>query len=259
MLRSFLYTVLFMSLLLMGLSVRASQPNTQTVTITARYLNVREASTTNSAILTVVRRGESYPVIGQSGTWWQIQVGSMTGWVSGRYVIANGYNPVTSAPVINTPVGTACPATLFFGSSTDGICPGAIMTTQAAYQSYQHGFMVWLADSGDIWVFMNGSLAPWLHFRQRDYANYADATGQSPAGLILPVNGFGRVSANSNDFHSNKVKDKLGWATASEVAYSATWQFYGRTSHTHTYISLPDGSVVDAYSGLAGISWALVK
>jgi hypothetical protein len=257
--KRFLIAISLLCIFITALTVQAFQ-STQTVTVTARYLNVREAPSTSSRILAVVRAGQTYPVVGQSGSWWQIQVGDITGYVSGGYVKVNNNGAATAVPVVSTPAGTACPMTLFFSPTPLDICAGAVNTTQAAYQTYEHGFMIWLADSGDIWIFVDsGSRSPWLHLRQSDYAGFADNNLSAPSGRIQPINGFGRAWANFRGINQPKLKDNLGWATAGEVAYTATWQFFGRASVINTYISLPDGRVADAYNGMAGIFWSIVN
>lgn len=70
-------------------------------TVTAYFLNVR--STPNPFIfniVTIIARGQTYPVIGRNaaGTWYQISLGNgVTGWVSGYYfAVTNGAGlPVT--------------------------------------------------------------------------------------------------------------------------------------------------------------------
>ncbi|MBI5667091.1 MAG: hypothetical protein HZC41_03715, partial [Chloroflexi bacterium] len=169
--------------------------------------------------------------------------------------------PVSSV----TPTPVVCPHPFFFGMPTDDICPGAPVTTQAAYQPYERGFMIWLADAGDIWVFVNAPapnrFATYAHFSESDYARFADAPPQPPPpGRFQPINGFGRVWHNLNNYLTGStIRADLGWATAPESSYTATRQVWGRTSHVHVYLSLPDGRVADAYQGLAGINWTWAK
>ncbi len=262
MFKRVLLILFFLIMLLTGLSVQAVQTDTQTATVTVRYLNVRQAPNTSSKILVVVRASQTYPVIGQSGTWWQIQVGDISGYVSGRYVKVNGGSSTSAAPtpIVAAPGRTACPMTLFWSSTPLDICAGAVNKTQAAYQTYEHGFMIWLADSGDIWVFIEaGSRSPWLHIRQGDYAGFSDNTLPAPTGRVQPINGFGRVWANVRGVNFPQLNDELGWATSNEASYTATWQFFGRTSHVHTYMTVPNGRVADAYNGMAGIYWSFVQ
>jgi hypothetical protein len=157
-----------------------------------------------------------------------------------------------------TPPPQTCPYPLFFGGSDDSVCAQMPVTTTAAYQRYEHGFMVWLSHTGEIWVFYSeGSL--WQQFAERDYAGFADAPpGQAPGGKIQPINGFGRVWHNFTSPNGQPIRTQLGWATAPELQYSATKQLWGRTAHVHTYLSVPNGQVIDMYSGLAGIRWLWV-
>jgi len=260
MLKRIFGCLLLTSLLLSGLSVQAYQTISQTLTVTARYLNVREGPGTNTRVLAVIRAGETYPILGQSGTWWQISLVNFSGFVSGLYVKVNEGVPVPATPDVTAPTEVACSREVFFSPTPGDVCTGPIAHTQAAYQTYQNGFMIWLADSGDIWTFMNapsGLQQPWMHIPQSSYARFPDATGSVPTGLVLPINGFGRAWANYSGVNQSKLKDELGWATASEVSYNATWQLIGRANHVHTYLSVPDGHVADAYSGLAGTFWSV--
>lgn len=264
MFKRILPAVFFLMLLLTGWSALAVQTDTQTATVTARYLNVRQEPDRSGAVLAVIRAGETYAVVGQSGTWWQIQVENITGYVDGRFVQVNGSSllvvaTATYTPVVDTSINSGCPMTLFFSSTPLDICAGPVNTTQAAYQRYERGFMIWLADSGDIWAFVDGQRPPWYHFNLGNYSGLPDATGNAPAGLIQPINGFGRVWANEKGINQPTLKDELGWAVVPEVSYTATWQFFGRTSHVHVYLTVPDGRVADAYSGLAGYFWSFVQ
>ncbi len=164
-------------------------------------------------------------------------------------------------PVNNTP--TSCATTLFFSDQALDVCPAPPITTEAAYQSFEHGFMLWLRNSGDVWVFVDSARgsdrAHWFDFAQSQYARFEPATPEvPPTGRIEPVGAFERVWHNLAGWDQN-IRAELGWATAQESTYMLTMQVVGRTSHVHTYLSLPDGRVADAYSGLAGIFWTWVQ
>src|SRR3954451_21071284 len=133
MVKRILSCLLFASLLLTGLNVQAYQATGQTVTVTARYLNVRQGPSTGTTILAVIRAGETYPVIGQSGTWWQIPAGTISGYVSGRYMTVNGVGPVVSTPNASVPTATTvCSHTLFYTTTLSDICTEPVHQTQAA-------------------------------------------------------------------------------------------------------------------------------
>lgn len=92
-------------------------------TVTGAFrLNVRAApDPVNGAVLTQIRRNETYPIVGRNAdtSWWQINVNGVIGWVNARFVTAlNAQNvPVTSSTITQptatpTPVITGAAATV---------------------------------------------------------------------------------------------------------------------------------------------------
>lgn len=96
----------------------APPPTTSaTATVTAYYLNVRNApNPSTSAVLTVISRGQTYPIIGRNAasSWWQINVNGVVGWVSGGYVYAQNTAgvPVTDGGTTPPPAGFTATPTL---------------------------------------------------------------------------------------------------------------------------------------------------
>ncbi len=112
-------------------------------------------------------------------------------------------------------------------------------TTYAAFQQYEHGFMIWRADTGAVYAFYQGGL--WGNWFQSVYEGLSDSAISAPAGLVSPVNGFGRVWGNFQD-----VRDRLGWATGVEQGYQMTvTRSPGPPLFTDPYtFTLPDGRVL---------------
>jgi uncharacterized protein YraI len=75
-------------------------PTSSYGTVTAYYLNVRSAPNPFAARLTVISRGQTYPVIGRTfdSTWVQINVNGVPGWVNRAYMnVTNIFSvPVTA-------------------------------------------------------------------------------------------------------------------------------------------------------------------
>lgn len=116
----------------------------------------------------------------------------------------------------------------------------ARITTQAAFQQYYQGFMIWRADTGAIYVFGLGMGS----YPQSSYAGLPDndcAGSPPPAGFVCPINGFGRVWANNTD-----TRQYMGWATAPEQSYQATIVMEGGNPVS---ITLPDGRTVYIENG----------
>lgn len=124
----------------------------------------------------------------------------------------------------------------------------ATSVIQAAFQTFEGGYMIWEGDTGAIHVLMKeGSNR---HYYMEDsYAAWPDnpVTESPPAGRIKPHHGFGRVWGNVPE-----VRQALGWAIENETAYSLTTTRYG---HPHTYgpvtdaeLHFPNGQKVIIYS-----------
>lgn len=110
------------------------------------------------------------------------------------------------------------------------------VTTQAAYQPYEHGFLLWRADTGDVMVYGGYNGGTIIFFGEDGYAGWPDPvyTG-SPEWRIRPINAFGKVWNNVQ-----LVRDMLGYPTGPEQAYTMTVRNSGDGSISFT---LPDGRV----------------
>lgn len=91
------------------------QPTGATAEVTAGTLNVRNAPTVvNTTILTKVRGGEVYPIIGRNAasTWWLIDVNGTEGWVSRVFVTASNAENVPVVDGNSTVPSTPAPTGL---------------------------------------------------------------------------------------------------------------------------------------------------
>lgn len=131
-----------------------------------------------------------------------------------------------------------CMLTYFFGQAQGSACPAAeAQRVQAAYQVYEHGFMVWRADSSEIFVlYANGQLG---HYRDSWRGEYFTFESGAPSGLIHPQRGFGKVW-----MENPVVREGLGWATAPEQGYTMTYQRSGDLRYSRLYLTLPSGAVI---------------
>lgn len=105
-----------------------------TATVTGAFrLNVRNApSAINTTVLTKISRNETYPIVGRNarGTWYQINVNGVVGWVNARYVTANNAAnvPITDGTVTNPTVTpstcTGAPTPRLVVGRTGRVLPG---------------------------------------------------------------------------------------------------------------------------------------
>jgi hypothetical protein len=122
-----------------------------------------------------------------------------------------------------------------------------VTTTQASYQTYEGGFMIWEANTGNVVTFYNGG--DYAVFRARDYVNLPDnpVIDPTPTFFVRPLFALGKVWGNFPN-----VRFILGWATAPEQGWVTTFRTTAVAGGLScTGFTLPDGRQI-AY-GLFGI------
>lgn len=146
--------------------------------------------------------------------------------VTGQYALP--FTATATVPLEATPTYT-----LSLAAPQAAIQNGS--RVQAAYQSFEHGFMVWRSDSGDVLAF-DTSNRFWL-VAQPAYQSLPDATEEPPnVALVRPINAFGKVWGNYPP-----IRDALGWAIQPEQCYFATFH----DSSGHIRFSVPEHGVYD--------------
>lgn len=132
--------------------------------------------------------------------WWNIRASNdsrVKGWVEQASLVAGIVRP---APV-----------------------PDTVVTTQAAFQPFQSGYMLWTANDERIYVFYK-SYPTLTWYEIGNYRNNPDPVIEAPPpGLVAPIRGFARVWQRPD----GSLKQYLGWGTAPESAVTATL-----TTHT---------------------------
>lgn len=139
--------------------------------------------------------------------------------------------------IIANPVNELCQTQWQYIQPPPQGCPMFPATVgQGVYQTFERGYMLWVAPK-EIYVLYSDGLTPfWTRFDD----TFAEGTGQfpnppwkdpsidpsAPQGLYQPVRGFGRLWRNE-DQHPQKavVRDRIGWGTMEfEQPYSVTKQ-----------------------------------
>ncbi|MBL8155275.1 MAG: LysM peptidoglycan-binding domain-containing protein, partial [Anaerolineae bacterium] len=137
-----------------------------------------------------------------------------------------------------SPIGTwsfdpGSPAATFTPSPTDP----RIGTT---FQPFDNGFMLWRADTGDIWVFIGQEVGEISRYANSAYGGWRILPVSNPGGRITPQNGFGKLWSNVP-----AIRDGLGFATAGESGYLMTARIQGGET---VAFGLPDGRIVSQRS-----------
>ena len=115
----------------------------------------------------------------------------------------------------------------FFNNRADE-CGATILGTWAAFETFEHGLMVWTQEGGHTYVLIDDG-SPFKPYQEvtdpqgLPISTAADPALKPPAGRLQPVMGFGKFWRGQVP-GSEWVRARLGWATAPESDYSAFWQ-----------------------------------
>lgn len=154
--------------------------------------------------------------------------------------LASSYVHVTVAT--STSGGQPCFPTFYRNTCN---LPLQRATTQAAYQAFERGFMLWRADTEEIFVFAaltSGSYGSVYRYPLSTYTNLPSnpVTDTPPSGRTSPVQGFGRVWGNNAS-----VRSLLGWGLAPEAGYTMTVAFTrAPVQAPYFYMTMPEGGLV---------------
>lgn len=169
---------------------------------------------------------------------------------------------VTPTPIVITAVTTptVVPATAPVTASPSYPAPSQV-NVAAVYEPFERGFMIYLADRKQIWVFIRPTLAntttnlpvnfgQWLAYADtfKDGEPETDPTFAAPTRLLQPKRGFGKVWRENVP-----VRVGIGWALDWEVPYNASVTTYpigtidgGKFNHKFSFhiITLMDSSAI---------------
>ncbi len=102
-----------------------------------------------------------------------------------------------------------------------------------AIQFYEHGFMFWRSDNGDVYVFYDNGAVQYFSRPSIDSMAVNPNNETIPPNLVRPTGGFGKVWGNNPD-----VRDRLGWALKTEDDLMSA--LISSTDGSEVVITLPD-------------------
>ncbi len=125
-----------------------------------------------------------------------------------------------------------------------------VTTTYAAYQPYENGFFIWEANTGNVVAFFNNGVYRLVPVTQ--YGGLPDnpVLEPTPLGRVRPINAFGKVWGNYWD-----IRSALGWATAGETGFNASFRTSSAGGSIGTCFAIPDGRVVRYTTSVGYPSW----
>jgi hypothetical protein len=132
-------------------------------------------------------------------------------------------------------------------------CATIVLNTWIVLQHFEHGLMVWTQEGGYTYVLLDdGSLfKPYYLVSDPDSQELPgpDASIVPPTGLYQPELGFAKFWRGLVP-GSEWVRERLGWALAPEVGYSALWQCNDATGSTaRCYFNGPRDEIISLTQG----------
>jgi hypothetical protein len=134
-----------------------------------------------------------------------------------------------------------CPDTWFFSPAPDSCPAGPAIVSSAAEEHFEGGTMVWIGAQDLIYVIFNDGSSPrWSAYPDQwdEGEPESDPTLTPPPGRYQPVRGFGLLWREEAP-----VRNRLGWATDTELAFTSAVQGTSRPKYNDTYIRALDGKV----------------
>jgi hypothetical protein len=151
-----------------------------------------------------------------------------------------------------------CPGAWFFAPAP-GECGVPPIVSQAAEQRFEHGAMIWIAETWSQrveekgWIFVlydDGQSPAWqiLKDQWREGLEDHDPALTPPPGREQPIRGFGLAWRQEP-----QVRQRLGWALEGEKGFSTTIQRTARLKDESLYLRAHDGNVWHLEPG--GVEW----
>lgn len=170
-----------------------------------------------------------------------------------RFLLQAEVNESVAEQILEIPLG--CPFIWFFLPAPEGCPSGPPVPSFQVEQRFDSGMMIWLESRDAIFVMFNdGEVPAWFsvpdNFQDGDPER--DDSLSPPPDRLQPIRGFGLVWRESPN-----VRERLGWALASELGYDGIIQVSaGGTESEVVQLRLQDGSILALEAG--GEGWAIL-
>ncbi|MDX1612731.1 MAG: hypothetical protein R3300_00400 [Candidatus Promineifilaceae bacterium] len=170
----------------------------------------------------------------------QAEAATATAEPTATAVLATPRPTVTTAPTA-TPLPVGCALDWFFRPAPVGCPASEAVTTAAAEQPFDFGFMIWLAETDSIYAFFEDGR--WRRYDDTwsEDQPESDPTIVPPEGRQQPIRGFGKVWREQPT-----LLGRLGWALGPELGFESTFQFGedGADTESMLYVRAFNGEVL---------------
>lgn len=142
-------------------------------------------------------------------------------------------------------VSVVCPAEEWFFAQPPAGCPGTAVSSNAAAQHFQHGLMIWVEETDDIYVFFENSPSYRTYYDPLQTTDNPPETDdiQPPDGYYAPISGFGMVWRGEAPY-ADDVRRLLGWALEPEYNFETRFQGNQSTYSPTLYLLSPDDEIL---------------
>ncbi|HET7090965.1 MAG TPA: hypothetical protein VFL17_20225, partial [Anaerolineae bacterium] len=153
---------------------------------------------------------------------------------------------------------------IFFDLSRTAWCPNPPQTTLAAFQAFEGGYMIWRADTGQVYMLLQPAEPELPDGWFASVPTSKAVTVDAPPGRYAPGEHFQRAWASLTEHWRS-----LGWGVAPEQAFTLTAQLSLSSGDTMSqnddlYLSWPDGRIahlrvyLSAPNHASGPAWSFV-
>jgi hypothetical protein len=135
----------------------------------------------------------------------------------------------------------------WFFSPAPASCPIDEATeTAAAFQFFEHGWMLWLESGDVIYAFFDdGTFAQFYGYQLHGDTESGNGGIEAPDGRVAPIRGFGLVWRGEADgAEGGWVRDKLGWGLYPESGFQAFYQGQRFYDYVGMYVTDLKGRVI---------------
>ncbi|MCH5286103.1 MAG: SH3 domain-containing protein [Christensenellaceae bacterium] len=178
---------LALMLLVCAVPMRQADAASMTATVKGGWLHLRQSPSTSSAIISSYYTGTKVTILGSSGSWYHVKVGSKTGYMMASYLNVNADSGSTSAPSGNLNI-TAWVTSANGGNVRMRSGPS---TNYSVLASYKVGTQVTILAKGTYWfqISVNGKVG----YMMSSYLT-TTAPGSSSGSSDLPSGGSGYIA-----------------------------------------------------------------
>lgn len=186
----------------------------QTYKVSASLLNVRSQGNASSKILTSIKKNTKVTVLNNSGTWWKVKVGNVTGYVNKNYLTKSSTSSTTTN---KTSVGTYKVTVSSLNLRKSGTVNASILKVLK-----KNATVSVLSNSGTWWKVKSGNTVGYVNKAYLAKANAAQ-TNTTTSGTRMYVKTSSLNLRSAGNVNAKILKSLKLNTAVTVVSKSGTW------------------------------------